>query len=182
MQATWRTECQWDESLPDNIVEKWEQFQKDLSIAETVLIPRRIIPSETTRNERGVLEFRLLCSKSRVAPIKPTPIPRLELCSAVLLAHLITEVRRNLTVNIDGIQAWTNSQVVLWWIRSDAARWKSFVAHRVAEIVEMLPAKHWNHVKGTENPADIISRGATLCQPNTPSCGGRDRTGCKKKL
>ncbi|XP_070156736.1 uncharacterized protein [Polyergus mexicanus] len=99
MQATWRTECRWDESLPDNIVEKWEQFQKDLSIAVTVLIPRQIIPSETvtniylqgfcdasenaygaclyvqTRNERGVLEFRLLCSKSRVAPIKPTSIP-----------------------------------------------------------------------------------------------------------
>lgn len=166
MQTTWRTECRWDESLPANIVEKWEQFQKDLSTAETVLIPRRIIPSEAitsiylqgfcdasenaygaclyvqSKDERGVLKSRLLCSKSRVAPIKPTSIPRLELCSAVLLAHLITEVRRNLNVNIDGIQAWTDSQVVLWWIRSDAARWKPFVAHRVAEIVELLPAKH----------------------------------------
>jgi len=34
----------------------------------------------------------------------------------------------------------------------------------VTEIIELLPAKHWHHVKGTDNPADLISRGATLHQ------------------
>lgn len=51
--------------------------------------------------------------------------------------------------------------VVLYWIRKDIARWKSFVSNRVAEIVNILPASCWNHIKESENPADLISRDAT---------------------
>lgn len=130
MQETWRTECQLDEYLPDSRVKKWEQFRRDLNAAESIFIPRRVITSETyiyehifTRILRCIRECvwsvyirsiqrrvrritsRLLCSKSRVAPIRPTSIPRLELWSAALLAYLITDVQRNLNVHIDDIQA-----------------------------------------------------------------------------
>ncbi|XP_011879230.1 PREDICTED: uncharacterized protein LOC105568293, partial [Vollenhovia emeryi] len=188
MQQTWRTDCRWDDPLPDQLLEKWERFRRDLNAAEVVVIPRPIAPNKNAaklylqgfcdasehaygacifvqeRGECGTIASRLLCSKSRVAPTKPTSIPRLELCSAVLLAHLMTDVQGMINASIEGIQAWSDSQVVLWWIRGDATRWKPFVAHRVAEIVELLPADHWNHVRGVENPADVISRGATLSQ------------------
>lgn len=68
-------------------------------------------------------------------------------------------------MQIHGIRAWSDSQVALWWIRDDTSRWKPFVANRVSEIVEMLPANHWVLVKGAEDPADLISRGTTLHQP-----------------
>ncbi|GFV05148.1 pro-Pol polyprotein [Trichonephila clavipes] len=38
-------------------------------------------------------------------------------------------------------------------------QWKTFVANRTSEIIEVLPTKHWRHVPSKENPADIASRG-----------------------
>ncbi|CAG7819560.1 unnamed protein product [Allacma fusca] len=49
--------------------------------------------------------------------------------------------------------------IVLQWLQSHPARWKTFVANRVSEIQEVLPSNCWHHVPGIENPADCISRG-----------------------
>ncbi|GFX07979.1 uncharacterized protein TNCV_1236601 [Trichonephila clavipes] len=38
-------------------------------------------------------------------------------------------------------------------------KWKTFVANRTSEIMEVLPTKHWRHVPFKENPTDIASRG-----------------------
>ncbi|XP_011859616.1 PREDICTED: uncharacterized protein LOC105557081 [Vollenhovia emeryi] len=176
MQETWRSGGQWDESLPILLAKKWEQFRRDLNDVQMISIPRRVIPSKNTskiylhgfcdasagacgaclyvqaEDEQGTYTSRLLCSKSRIAPIKPISIPRLELCSAVLLARLIDSVRRNLKVHIDGILAWSDSQVTLCWIRGDVTRWKPFVANRVSEIIELLSANRWNYVKGPKIP------------------------------
>jgi len=54
--------------------------------------------------------------------------------------------------------------IVLRCIYGDSSRWTPFVANRVREITDILPAIHWKHVKGIENPADLISRGATSTQ------------------
>jgi hypothetical protein len=43
-------------------------------------------------NANGNLHSQLLCSKSRVSPVKQVSIPRLELCGAQLLARLIKKV------------------------------------------------------------------------------------------
>ena len=34
----------------------------------------------------------------------------------------------------------------------------------MSAISEILPAIHWNHVRGSENPADLISRGVSPAQ------------------
>ncbi|GFW79874.1 integrase catalytic domain-containing protein [Trichonephila clavipes] len=48
---------------------------------------------------------------------------------------------------------------VLSWLSGHPRQWKTFVANRTSEIIEVLPTKHWRHVPSKENPADIASRG-----------------------
>lgn len=49
-----------------------------------------------TKFESDKYRSELLCSRSRVAPLKSISLPRLELSAALLLARLITKVRESL--------------------------------------------------------------------------------------
>lgn len=55
--------------------------------------------------------------------------------------------------------AWTDSTVVLAWLRKPSRNWQTFVANRVSEIQATIAPGNWFHVPGTENPADCASRG-----------------------
>ena len=79
-------------------------------------------------------------------------MPRLELLGAVLCARLIVFVREALRLpDIVQHRCWTDSMLVLIWIKSDYSRWKEFAANRVADIQ--------SHCRGGNNPADLLTRG-----------------------
>ena len=99
-------------------------------------------------------------SRGKVAPIKRVTLPRLELLGALLSARLINFVKSALRLNNNvKLFCWTNSQITLSWIRGDPARWKMFVANRVVEIQTLTSPGNWFHCPGTDNPADLVSRG-----------------------
>lgn len=71
--------------------------------------------------------YSLLCSKSRVAPLKMQTILRLEICAAVLLAELMDKVK-NVFQNPSGtIYYWSDSKIALTWIAKPSHTWKTFV-------------------------------------------------------
>ncbi|GFX13587.1 integrase catalytic domain-containing protein [Trichonephila clavipes] len=91
--------------------------------------------------------------------VKTQSLPRLELCSALLLANLLQDTLPTLTLLISETFAWSDSKITLAWLKSEPRRWQPFVANRVAQIQELTPNVHWNFVSGLENPAECRTRG-----------------------
>ncbi|GFV07234.1 uncharacterized protein TNCV_1312321 [Trichonephila clavipes] len=112
-----------------------------------------------SKNLKSETLLRLITSKSRVAPIKSLTIPRLELCAAVLLAKLVKRVVAALQLETAELYLWSDSMIVLAWLRKEPMDLKTFVQNRVAKIQELYPNQLWRHVLSDQNPADLVSRG-----------------------
>lgn len=187
IQELWQLKISWDESVPLNIHTKWVKFNDEMKYIKSVTIPRLcLIPkytylelhgfadsSETSYGAciyiksvtlHGKCEIHLLAAKSRVAPIKKISLPRLELLAAVLLVELTHKLKLNLKLSFDKEYYWSDSQIVLCWLRSCPSRWVTFVANRVTRIQELSNITDWHHVRSSENPADIVSRGCNTSQ------------------
>lgn len=182
MQDLWKLSIGWDDSLPSDLRDKWFSFISSLSCLSSLKIERHmLIPKfcdvhliafcdASTRgyaaviyvrsiNQNNEVKTRLLISKSKVAPIKPLSIPRLELMSAVLLSKLVLFVKQNIQNISFKITALTDSSVALAWLQTPPYKLKTFVSSRVAQIVEVVPSNCWFHVRSENNAADLCSRG-----------------------
>jgi len=186
MQRLWKLNIGWDEEVPNELGSTWEILYNSLDQLGDLAIKRNVNPKNPSqsislhgfcdasekgygaciyvlsRNESGELQSNLLCSKSRVAPLKTLTLPRLELNAALLLSRLISVVKRALRVEIESIHLWSDSTITLCWINTPPSNLRTFVANRVAEIQELTDTTWWYYVPSGDNPADIISRGMSL--------------------
>ncbi|XP_060649602.1 uncharacterized protein LOC132786893 [Drosophila nasuta] len=96
----------------------------------------------------------LVASKTRVAPLKPISIPRMELMAAVLGLRLARCIESEMSVHVDKKVFWTDSRDVLFWIRSDVRKFHQFVALRIGEILEGSDVSNWRWVPSAQNVAD----------------------------
>ena len=86
-------------------------------------------------------------------------IPRLELCGAFVMARLLKHISVTLGNPPGNVFAWTDSRVILCWLRGDLRRFKVFIGNRVSEILNLVSPTAWRHVTGKDNPADCATRG-----------------------
>ncbi|KAF8773770.1 hypothetical protein HNY73_016400 [Argiope bruennichi] len=87
-----------------------------------------------TVNSAGEVKVKLVASKSRVSPIKQVTIPCLELSSVVLLTKLMQKVKNALKMDITSVSYYSDSTIVLSWMRKESRDLKTFVVNRVAII------------------------------------------------
>ena len=106
----------------------------------------------------------MLCSKTRVAPIKTLFEPILELCAALLGSTLCGVIPPTINPiwNIHSVFALSQSTVTLSWIEITAKRWSIVIANRVSKIQNEIPSENWNHIPSKKNPTDISTRGQTV--------------------
>ncbi|XP_062701167.1 uncharacterized protein LOC134285118 [Aedes albopictus] len=182
MQQLWLVPIDWDDLVPDESVEKWLEFCMQLPLLQDFKVPRCILIQSSTTiqfhtfsdasevgygaciyarsiNDEGEIKVQLVAAKSRVAPIKRLSLPRLELCAALLGAKLYVKVSTALKMEGTPCWFWSDSMVTLHWIQAPPNTWQTFVGNRTSEIQLLTHGHKWAHVKGTDNPADHVSRG-----------------------
>ena len=148
----------WNELLPDDFRNEFEKIMLSSQDMEKISIDRNALPQTDCQLETELLGFsdanlqsygacvyikvvsnsgvssvHLIASKSRLAPIKGTTIPRLELLGNVLLSRLMASVKNALSkiINISNNFHWPDSMIILAWLTSKGKSFKTFVENRV---------------------------------------------------
>ncbi|KAL4092210.1 hypothetical protein QTP88_026748 [Uroleucon formosanum] len=101
----------------------------------------------------------LFGAQSKIAPVKSTTIPRLELCATLLLARLT--VTLSLKLHITDVHAWSDSTTVLGWLKHPHESFKVFVSNRIFKIQSLVPTCQWHYIKSAFSSADCGSWGLT---------------------
>ena len=185
LQELCKEDTGWDDPVPAAIKVKWEKWRSELHLLQEFSVARCYKPknfghvtktelhhfSDASNkgygqcsylrftNEQGQIHCSFVIGKSRVTPLKPVTIPRLELTAAVTSVRISDQLRKELTLENAEEIFWTDSKVVLGYIANESRRFHVYVANRVQEIQDKTSPKQWRYVETRSNPADEASRG-----------------------
>lgn len=104
------------------------------------------------------LELGFIMGISKLAPLSGNTIPRLELCSAVLATELAEFISEHLDYIPRAVKFFTDSKVILGYIKNRTRRFYTYVANRVDRIHKASSPDQWNYVPTHKNPADMATR------------------------
>ena len=183
-QQLWLLKTGWDEQLPIELIQQHSKWRQQLPVLSSKQLPRcyyHLTQPTLTRQLHGFADasvkaygaviyvrstyaehppiISLIISKTRVAKLKPSTIPRQELCAAVLLTELLTEAKGILEIADADVHCWSDSSIVLSWLDGHPRDYKVFVTNRINSILQVTSPQSWRHVPTADNPADCASRG-----------------------
>ncbi|XP_063965022.1 uncharacterized protein LOC135156447 [Lytechinus pictus] len=187
LQELTRLNLGWDEIIPVTEMEKWNEWLIDLPKMADFQVNRCVKPHNfgevkeyevhhfadasemaygvssylVLKNATGQSYSGLIIAKSHLAPLKRMTIPRLELMAAALAVKLDAFLRRELEIPIKRSVYWTDSTIVLQYIRNEDKRFHTFVANRIAAIRDQSVPSQWHYIKTQCNPADDVTRSMT---------------------
>lgn len=179
----------WDEPLPPKLQAKWETWLNDLKHLQNIQIPRCFISenlgtiqkielhhfSDASIDGYGQCSYirivtdesahcALVMGKARVAPTNIDTIRRLKLTAATVSAAVSNVLREELELWIEQEFFWTDSQVVLGYVKNEAQRFHIFVPNQVQRIRDMTDPRQWFHIETGQNPAEHASRGLKVAE------------------
>ncbi len=184
LQDTWKRSIPWDKPVPQDLRDQWITWIQDLPSIQDHPKTRRLstydrkpiftalhgfcdassvaygaaIYLRTVYDDQSTT-VTLIVARARVLPVKPTTIPKAELLGAHLLAKMLAHTQTLLDVPPSDIFAWTDSEIVLYWLPKHSSQLDCFVANRVHAIQDLVPTQCWRHVRSPDNPTDLASRG-----------------------
>ncbi|XP_059048841.1 uncharacterized protein LOC131844082 [Achroia grisella] len=187
IQRLWIQKYSWDEEISQSLIDEWKIIKYDFKNVSDIHIDRWLHTYNKEKeaieihgfcdasmqayaavvycrvvNSNGTVTTTLIAAQTRVAPLKTISLPRLELCGAVLLSRLLKQVTHAMKLSMSQVFTWTDSTIVISWLRGEPCKWKPFVANRVVKIIDNTNNRQWYYVKSRDNPADIASRGMFL--------------------
>ena len=142
IQLLWKAGLHWYSSIPVDIHTMWLNFKEQLPLLGELNFNRSIIAPDASEvqmhgfsdasekaygaciyirstDTQGKQHISLVCAKSRVAPVNPVTLPRLELSAALLLARLCTAVKQALKIQFNSTYLWSDSTIALHWIKTE---------------------------------------------------------------
>ena len=184
MQELWKLKISWDTELDAALVHKWDTLRQDMQLITNIKVPRclKSFPACNVQlhgftdasliaigaclylrveTNQGRTTSHLICSKTKVAPLKTSTVPRLELAGAVLLSDLVARVATILEIPSSQITLWSDSTIVLAWIGKNPSSYRPFVQNRLTRINNNTANITWRHVRTSQSPVDLASRGMT---------------------
>ena len=194
MQDLWKEKIEWDETIPPEQLKQWESWKNNLKNITSITLNRWFGFNSLTNNN---IELNIFCdastiaygavaylksiddnskptssfviAKSRLAPMKEKSltIPRLELQAAVLAVRLKQTLLEELDLPISEVKLWSDSQIVIKYIKNTSKKFSLFVMNRLNEIRLNSNISEWKYVPGSENPADMCTRYIPLLELST---------------
>ncbi|XP_065355454.1 uncharacterized protein LOC135949918 [Calliphora vicina] len=182
LQDIWRSGIKWDDELSDDLLPKWSSWLGNLVKITSIVIPRCYskllkltvnvqLHTFVDAGENAYaavcyfriqhnddVDVRIVAAKSKVTPLKPISIPRLELQAALVGTRLALKIRSATRLNCEECFFWSDSKTVLKWLSIDPKNFKAFVMYRVGEILEFTNVTQWSWVPSKLNPADYATK------------------------
>ncbi|XP_018403335.1 PREDICTED: uncharacterized protein LOC108780199 [Cyphomyrmex costatus] len=147
MQELWKLNIDWDEIVPDTFYETWSKYYNSLLELSNLQI-RRCFNPQNLNQTITIYGFGDASEKAYG--------------TSLLLARLVVAVIEAIKLSVKDIYLWNNSTITLSWIATSPHKLKTYYANRVTEIQALTPGCYWKHVLSSQNPADVLSRGATV--------------------
>lgn len=196
LQQLWSLKLGWDETPPHHIVNTWNNFRIELQSLSQLSIPRHIgVPNDKVPitlvgysdasahayacviycrivYPSGDVTVSFVTGKTKIAPLSTVSIPKLELLGTMILSKLMRFVINTYQsrCTISSVVCFSDSTVALNWIAGCPSRWNVFVANRITKIQENIDKKSWFYCQGTDNPADLATRGLTPTELMSQDC------------
>lgn len=176
----WKAGADWDTPIDANHEREWNKWIAQLpelpekEIARSLELgpdDRLAVFSDASQDAYGAIAYVYsdkrsvaVYARGRVNSNSGRTMPVLELLGAEMAVVVARDTARALGLSFSGCAFFTDSMVVLNWLRAPNRDMSHYITRKVAQIREAVSASAWQFVPTDQNPADLLSRGCKLTE------------------